>query len=225
MRDVAASIRAVPAQGGPRSAETVITARQLAQGYFESGMRDYRLLYAIWTEDNAGTRYPSFDEFLGPGVTAATQLSFALEIYLKVLFAQRMGTYPHGHGLSPILRDLPEPVRQSLAQRLQDSSSRDSTRYLTEFSLQLSATDQPGQLQYRLNCVDDDPPDLSSLEALSLEIRLCDDGYNRWRYVYERGNAVERISARFFSLIHLNKAAAAEIDGFAEGVLIAGRSD
>jgi hypothetical protein len=73
--------------------------------------------------------------------------------------------------------------------------------------------------------VDSDPPDWTRPDAFDAEIGACDDAYRQWRYIYERGMSAEKVSARFFGLIHLNQAIATEIDGYAEGVLIAGRSD
>jgi hypothetical protein len=218
-------IRAVAPQDGEKSSVTLLIAVRVATSFYESGMREYRILHEIHAADSKGERRAGFDDFLRHAVPAANNLSFALEVHLKVLQAQRTGHYPHGHRIGVLYEVLADPLKASLQRRLIDELRRDPGPYLTDFTLQFGETEKPGSFQFRLNCVDENPPDLNDPNLFATEVAACDRLYLRWRYLYERGVASDLLAVRFISLIHMNRAIAAEIASYTGGVVIDGQGD
>ena len=188
-------------------------------------MHEYQLLHDVHLRDQRPETRPDALEYLRHAVPAANNLSFALEIHLKVLRAQRTGHYPHGHRIRGLVNELPQATKDSIQARLVQSCACDQFKYITEFSIQLLETVKGSSYAFRMKCEDDHPPDLTVAGSFETEAALCDSLYTRWRYFYERGVSVNPIDARFFGLIHMNRAIAAEIESFEEGVVITGESD
>ena len=98
---------------------------------------------------------------------AAKNLSFALELHLKVLVAQRSGRYPDGHLLRPPYDTLPDRTAAALRHQFSESGRGDTCRCITDFAIQFEGAAQPNSYNLKLNCVDDSPPDREDPAALS----------------------------------------------------------
>lgn len=221
----ALEIRAVPPADGERSSVTLVIARLVASAYYESGLLEYRLLKDAHAADRGDKGRADFGEFMRHWVPAVNNLSFALEIHLKVLNAQRTGHYPHGHSIEAAFRGLSADLKRRLQERLVDDCREDSRGYLTDFEVQFREVKMPASFQFRLNCIDENPLNPDDPRLLETEIAACDELYCRWRYLYELGISSDVVAARFESLIRINRVVAAEIDSYSGGVLISGSKE
>lgn len=188
-------------------------------------MHEYRLLHDVHLRDQNPETRPDALEYLRHAVPAANNLSFALEVHLKVLQAQRTGHYPHGHSIRALFNGLSDVAKNAVYAQFAASRADDKSKYITEFSILFRELESVGSYAFTLKCADEDPPDASAHEAIAAEIETCDRLYLRWRYLYERGIAADQVAARFHSLIHLNRSIAVVIESFEEGVIITGQSD
>lgn len=213
-------IHAVKPEDGDWRAVTIFTAYRVAAAYFESGLRDYQALHAVFISDEAGPERKGFDDFLRYAVPAATNLCFAVEIHLKVLIAQQEGRYGSGHPIDSLYDMLRPEQKASLQRRFVESCAADQFRYLTEYAVQFRESVPAEKLEFLIRTVDDTGPDLADPDCFVKEIRTSSNLYSRWRYLYELDKATDLTTVRFFSLIHINKALAAEIGAFSGGVAI-----
>jgi hypothetical protein len=219
------SLRAEPPKDGRKSSLTILIAFHAAGSFYESGMREYAQLQRVHTEDSSGVVRATFHDFLTHGIPAGHDLVFALEVYLKVLYAQRNGTYPHSHEVLTIYDQLAAEVRARLDIRFRDFLKADVSKPITEFSLQLHKKPEGQRHQFKVNCVDDSPSSPDEPELLRHEMAACNTLYKRWRYLYETGLAVDGITVRFASLINMCRAIASEIETYDGGVIISGEAD
>lgn len=218
-------IRSIAPSDGDKSSVTILVAYHAARAFIESGMHEYHLLHDVHLRDQKPETRPDALEYLRHAVPAANNLSFALEVHLKILQAQRSGHYPQGHRIRDLVNKLSQSTKDALQRQLIQSCASDRFKYITEFSIQLLEKARRTTYAFRMKCEDDPRPDFTAAGSFEAEVELCDRLYTRWRYLYERGVSASPIDARFFGLIHMNRAIAAEIESFEEGVVITGESD
>ena len=89
---------------------SLLAALELANGYVELGRHTYTdLSEAFYKSTTDNSALPG--SLTTRAIVAAMVLSFAIEIYLKALAFQRLGTFTRGHALEELIDHLPPDGR------------------------------------------------------------------------------------------------------------------
>lgn len=135
---------------------------------------DIQKIHRELPEGPVGTYGPAFGDL----AVCATNLAFALEIYLKCLRTQ-LGLPPaRGHDLWELYRDLPSHIKSEIESRYERGRTNPSPAYA---SITFSLSRQPHKLNWQ---------DLS-LASMKLGdvLKRSKDVFVSWRYVFEVRNA------------------------------------
>jgi HEPN domain-containing protein len=98
---------------------SLLTALQLAKGYANLGYSGYQDLKKFLETQNIGNDFIS-DNVSMRAIAAAMVFSFAIEIYLKALTLQVVGTYSIGHNLKGLIEKLPSETLKSVNGKYED---------------------------------------------------------------------------------------------------------
>lgn len=109
-------------------------------------------------------------------VASATNLSFAVELYLKLLHILLCQPIPHTHNLLQLFSALPQDVQKALI-RAYDAIGCPSLEVACGIILQLSV---------RPITNDDPPPEECPDHGLRAVLNRGRDAFDTWRYIYER---------------------------------------
>jgi hypothetical protein len=115
---------------------------------------------------------------LGGLVASATNLTLAVELYLKTLYILLRVPVPHTHNLLQLFSGLPQEVEEALT-RAYDAMGCPSPEVACGITLQLSV--RP--------LTDDDPrPEARPDHGLRSVLDRGRDAFETWRYLYERAD-------------------------------------
>ncbi len=207
--------------GGTKSAITLPVAFLAAESFLEAGSRAYRLLHDEFFEREVRTSVGlDFDRALGFGVPAVANMSFALELFLKVHGAQHTGQYPSGHSITNLYNHLPSNARDRIQRSFANSCREDRFPYLTKFDLMTTTGKGPGDLSFTLVMGDEEQPDPDDPQTMSAIVRMASDLFTVWRYIYERGAGPGQLTVDFFGLNHFIRGVRAEVKSFQGAVTI-----
>ncbi len=200
--------------GGAKSSISLPIALQVADSYFDAGSRDYHLLHDYFDSTNRASANLDFDRALTFGVPAVSNLSFSLEIFLKVLRAQHDGLYPTGHKIATLFDDLPSEAQDRIKQSFAESCRDDPFSYLTVFTIKTSTRKESNGLSLQIVASDEGQLDPNDPTAVSTAVKMATDLFTVWRYIYEHGARAGELTADFFGLIHLIRAVRTDVTAF-----------
>jgi len=112
---------------------------------------------------------------MGDLVACATNLAFALELYLKALLAHLGLAIPHRHDLRDLYGELPDAVRATI-ESVYDAALPDEVRRLgghVSFTFAKGSPEEPRWDDYKVSLA---LPDL---------LARSNDLFQSWRYVFE----------------------------------------
>ncbi len=188
---------------------SLLSALQLAKGYVELGRRSYTDLSEAFYKSTADNS-PLPSGLTTRAIVAAMVLSFAIEIYLKALAFQRLGTFTRGHVLEELIDHLPSDVQAAVRQNYEDQVSNKLNFLHLRFELSTSHTKSPTENSASPGLVidhGDEWPGRTFDEA----IRLASPLFVKLRYFHEdaRNGFVSEIDFRW--LFYLLDAVRTEI--------------
>ncbi len=174
---------------------TLAIARKLAEGHANAGLYHFNELHRLVEEAKRSGRTLDFNEMIMLACPAATSLSFALELWLKVLHFQHCGTYPHTHDLVAIYRTLSPDSRSVLESTYVKMFGRAEPPECTYFTV-VTASDAhhaPPQAM----------PDVSTF---GVALSHASDAFVTWRYLHERLELRNSIGFHFKAILCLIEA-------------------
>ena len=140
---------------------------------------DIKRIHQELPEGPVGTYGPAFGDL----AVCATNLAFALEIYLKCLRAQLGLPQARGHDLWELYSDLPSRIKSAIETRYERGRTNPSPAYA---SISFALTRRPDKLIWQ---------DLG-LASMKLEdvLKRSKDVFVSWRYIFEFRNAEDENS-------------------------------
>ncbi len=155
---------------GPRSLRDVRAGLVCAEAFQKLAEP---FIERIATDLREGTQdHPSIE--IGDLVACATNLAFALELYMKTLLAQLELTIPHTHDLRHLYDAIPHQVRTQIEHDYDDAWRSQWYGRRASITVAKGPLDQPAWNDYRKD----------SKQLGELLRRSC-DLFQSWRYIYE----------------------------------------
>jgi hypothetical protein len=186
---------------------SLLTALQLAKGYAELGYGGYQDLKKAFDTKNISNDFIS-DNVSMRAIAAAMVFSFAIEIYLKALALQVVGTYSTGHNLEELEEKLPVETLKSVNKKYEDQA-RKITNMLT-LAVNMSFSDVPLPTQELVPKQELTKHENCGL-ALEEAIALASPLFVKLRYLYEEVTDGFTAEIDFGRLICLLEAIKSEI--------------
>lgn len=155
---------------------SIITAYAIAEGHEKTASFLYAKYREIWsneiTDHNNKERHIKIQ---GLGFQIVTNYAFCIEIYLKILCFQQIGSYTNpankkNHSIVALSKILGEDVFKALE---------------TEYLNQLQQSELPDSFLFQINFNDDKPSEFPDFTTYEAAINYIDNSYARWRYIYE----------------------------------------
>jgi hypothetical protein len=175
----------------------------LARAHADAGLQSFNELQKIVFEGtDAGTTL-SFRDSLRHAVPAATSLSFALELLLKVCLFQRTGAVVSGHPISSLIGALPADLQVALDRSYSERYSRKPDGMCNLFELAVARSGSPLAASRR--------PTLATLQAAKAHL---DNVFVAWRYLHEQFDRAESMCIDFWALLMLIESVDSEITRF-----------
>lgn len=182
---------------------TLAIARQLAEGHANAGLHHFNELHRRVEESKRSGRTLDFNEMIVLACPAATSLSFALELGLKVLHFQHFTTYPRTHDLVAICGTLSADSRKLLESTYDRMFSRKEPPECTHFTIAMASDAHPASPEVM--------PDVSTFTAA---LSHASDVFVTWRYLYEHLELGEPIGLHFKAILCLIEAVHAAIQTY-----------
>jgi len=118
-----------------------------------------------------GTQPPSR---IGDLVVAASNLAFAVELYIKTLLAQLQHDVPRGHNLGKLYDAIPQPVRDEIEKSCYAIWLRDWSGRHAGITIAKGPADTPKWNDHRIKS-----------KHLGELLTIMGDVFSSWRYIYE----------------------------------------
>ena len=169
---------------------TLALARVLAQSHADAGLEQFNALQNVAYEAKEKSRPVTFVEYVAKAVPAITSLSFAAELFLKVVAFQHFGVYPRSHDLVEMYMQLPTETRADLAVTYADLYSRPLPLQVVHFGLSAGP--------------DSDRTPTSTMppaDTLADALDHLRSAFISWRYVYEQMAAPTSTDVNFKALL------------------------
>jgi hypothetical protein len=184
---------------------TLAIARKLAEGHANAGLHHFNELHRLVEESKRADRSLDFNEVIVLACPAATSLSFALELGLKVLHFQHSGTYPCTHDLVAICGKLPTDSRSILESTYDQMFGREEPSECNYFTVvTATATDAQPALPQAV-------PDVSTFGAA---LSHASDVFVTWRYLHEHLELRKSMGLHFKAILCLIEAVHAAIQNY-----------
>ena len=182
---------------------TLGLARALARAHADAGLQQFNSFQAAAHEAKRDPALASYLRYIHYAVPAATSLSFAAELFLKVIHFQHFGSYPGKcHDLVELFAALPLACRESMAATYAKQYGRTLPFEVVHFGLAAG----PDANSTPRNIV----PDLPTLDLALSHLRNV---FNSWRYIYETMEVPVSDGVHFKALLAVIETANAQVDG------------
>ena len=182
---------------------TLAIARKLAEGHANAGLHHFNELHQLVEESKRSGRTLDFNQVIVKAVPAATSLSFALELGLKVLHFQHFGTYPLTHDLVAILGKLSAASQSELERTYNGMFARQEPPECTYFTVVMTSDTDTALPQSM--------PDVSTFKAA---LEHANDVFVTWRYLYEHLELRQSMGLHFKAVLCLLEAVHAAIQAY-----------
>lgn len=187
-------------------------ALPMARAYADLGLVAYNKL-AIAFEQAQAEQKSFSNEVMTESIAAAMVLSFAAELFIKVLAYQRTGEYPRGHDLTSLIEKVPEDVRRKIKSGYEGRVARNVNVLKFEYKFAVNSTEPTPPAVFQGPTPPDDWPGHTFEEAIALASPL----FIKLRYLYEEVTDGFIAVIDFRWLIYLVDALQVEIYTYTDG--------
>lgn len=169
------------------------TAYAIAQAQADAGLAQFNALQMVADETKRNLRAPDYLGHLRHAVPAATCLSLAAELLLKVAHFQSFGSYSRGHDLVALFALLPTASREAVASAYAQHYRRNTPLAVVHFALSTGGEADPASV-------------VPTLDTIDLALEHLKRAFEAWRYIHESMASPSGAGIHFKALLALIEA-------------------